>query len=194
MLSERLGHVLDKPLAVIARTIPFSPNALSAAGFVTTLIACYILSYDFFFGGILVLVGSAFDMLDGVVARTNNKVTLFGAFLDSVLDRYADAAILLAIAYHLRADSQMTGVVLCMVALVGSLIVSYTRARAEGLGKKCKVGLLERPERIILISLGAISGLIMPALWVLAVLTNVTVMQRICHVWKGTRNSTETLS
>jgi len=186
MLSEKYGHALDKPLGKIARNIPFSPNSLSVTGFLITLFACYILSLDLLVGGILILVGAAFDMLDGVVARTNNKITRFGAFLDSVLDRYSDAAIFLAIAYNLRSASHMSGVLLCMGTLLGSFMVSYSRARAEGLGEECKYGLMERPERIILVSAGAISGFIVPALWVLVVLTNFTVMQRIYYVWNAT--------
>jgi phosphatidylglycerophosphate synthase len=190
MLSEKYGHALDKPLGQIARSIPFSPNSLSVTGFLITLFACYILSFDLLSGGILILVGAAFDMLDGVVARTNNKITRFGAFLDSVLDRYSDAAIFLAIAYNLRSVSHMTGVLLCLGTLLGAFMVSYSRARAEGLGEECTYGLMERPERIILISFGAISGFIVPALWVLVVLTNVTVVQRIYHVWNATLNKT----
>jgi phosphatidylglycerophosphate synthase len=188
MLSEKYGHTFDKPLGKIAQRIPLNPNSLSIIGFIITLFACYILSFNLLAGGVLILFGALFDVLDGVVARINNKVTRFGAFLDSVLDRYSDAFILLAIAYNLENVSDMTGVVLCLGTLLGSFLISYSRARAEGIGEECKYGIMERPERLILISLGTISGIIIPALWVLVVLTNFTVMQRIYYVWDATNN------
>jgi phosphatidylglycerophosphate synthase len=188
MLGEKFGHVFDKPLGSVARKIPLDPNSLSLIGFIITLFACYILSFDLRTGGVLILFGAVFDVLDGVVARANSKTTRFGAFLDSVLDRYSDAFILLAIAYNLEKASNRTGVVLCLGTLLGSFLVSYSRARAEGIGQECKHGIMERPERLILISLGTISGIIIPALWVLVVLTNFTVMQRIFYVWNATKN------
>jgi phosphatidylglycerophosphate synthase len=186
MLSEKFGHALDKPLGNIARKIPFSPNSLSITGFIITLFACCILSFDLLSGGFLILVGAIFDVLDGVVARAQNKMTRFGAFLDSVLDRYSDAFILLAIAYNMRNVSNTTGVMLCLGTLLGSFLISYARARAEGLGQECKYGIMERPERLILLSIGTISGFIIPVLWVLVVLTNFTVLQRIYYVWNAT--------
>ena len=189
MLSRRYGHAFDKPLAEFARKIPFSPNLITVIGFIITLFACYMLTFNLLTGGFLVLVGALFDILDGVVARAKNKMTLFGAFLDSVLDRYSDAFILLAIAYNLGSGSQITGVILSLGTLVGAFLISYSRARAEGIGQECTYGILERPERIILISVGAISGYILPVLWVLVVLTNVTVIQRIYYVWNATNNS-----
>ena len=188
MLGEKFGHAFDKPLERIARKIPLNPNTLSIIGFIITIFACYILSFNLLTGGVLILFGGVFDVLDGVVARINNKTTRFGAFLDSVLDRYSDAFILLAIAYNLEKASDRTGVVLCLGTLLGSFLISYSRARAEGIGEECKHGLMERPERIILISIGAISGFIIPALWVLVMLTNFTVMQRIYYVWTATNN------
>jgi len=188
MLSNKFGHAFDHPLKKIAQKIPFSPNVLSVAGFVITLFACYRLSFDFLTGGIFILVGALFDVMDGVVARTQKKMTRFGAFLDSVLDRYSDAFILLAIAYNLKNESNTVGIVLCLGTLVGAFLISYSRARAEGIGEECKNGLMERPERIILISLGAITGLIIPVLWILVVLTHFTVLQRIHHVWNAAGN------
>ncbi len=193
MLGEKLGHVFDKPFAAFARKISFSPNVLSLTGFVVTLFASCVLMFDLRRGGLLVLAGGAFDSLDGVVARTNGKTSRFGAFLDSVLDRYSDAAILLAIAWNLADHNNYQGIMLCLGTLVGAFLISYTRARAEGLGENCKYGLMERPERVLLLSFGAISGLMMPVLWVLFVLTHFTVFQRIHHVWRltGTREGRE---
>ncbi len=188
MLSNKYGHAFDKTFERIAKVIPFSPNSLSIAGFLITLFACYRLTFDLLTGGVLILVGALFDMFDGAVARTRNKTTLFGAFFDSVLDRYSDAFIFLAIAYSLGRTSNITGVILCLGTLLGSFMTSYSRARAEGLGEECKHGFMERPERIILVSLGAISGFIIPTLWVLVVLTNFTAVQRIYYVWNVTNN------
>jgi len=184
MLSEKLGHVFDKPLEKIAKRIPLEPNTLTITGFLLTLVASYVLISDLRFGGLLVLAGGLFDILDGVVARVNKKTSKFGAFLDSVLDRYSDALILIAIALNLGKGNDRTGVFLCIGTLVGAFLISYSRARAEGLGEKCTYGILERPERIILISFGAITGLIMPVLWLMVILTHFTVLQRIFHVWR----------
>ena len=189
MLGNRYGHVFDKPLGGVARRIPVHPNLLSVLGFAITLFACYVLSFDLPRGGILILCGAFFDVLDGVVARATNKITRFGAFLDSVLDRYSDAFIMFAVAYNMATDANMTGVVLCMGTLLGSFLVSYSRARAEGLGEECKYGIMERPERLILITAGAISELMIPVLWILVVLTNITVIQRIHYVWKATKKN-----
>ena len=184
MIGEKLGHFIDRPLARIARKTPFSPNVVSLAGFLVTIAASYVLISDLMTGGILVLAGGFFDMFDGVVARVNNKRTKFGAFLDSVLDRYSDSFILLAIAWNLGTHDNHTGVLLCLISLVGAFLVSYVRARAEGLGEQCQYGLMERPERLILISFGAITGLIYPVLWILVILTHFTVFQRIYYVNK----------
>ena len=184
MLSEKFGHALDKPLQKLAEKIPFSPNTVTVAGFLITIMSAYVLSFDLFIGGIFVLAGGSFDMLDGIIARINNKTSRFGAFLDSFLDRVSDALIFLGIAWNFSTAGNKTGVILCLAALVGSFLISYARARAEGLNTKCNVGTMERPERIILISFGLITGFIMPVLWILLVLTWFTVIQRIFYVWK----------
>jgi len=186
MLGEKLGHIFDKPFAGVARRISINPNSLSITGFLVTLIASYVLSFNLSVGGLLVLAGGAFDVLDGVVARTNGKSSRFGAFLDSVLDRYSDAAVLLAVGWNLAGHGDYTGLMLALGTMVGAFLISYTRARAEGLGVNCKYGLMERPERIVLISFGAVAGLIGPVLWILLVLTHFTALQRIRHVWRLT--------
>lgn len=186
MIGEKLGHVLDKPLKPLAQRIPLTPNALSVIGFLITLCGSYVLTYNLRIGGIFIVVGSCFDMLDGIVARVNNRSTIFGAYLDSVLDRYADAFILLAIAWNLGQHNSHGGVLLCLGTLIGSFLISYARARAEGLGVDCKHGLMERPERIILIAIGTITGFILPVLWILLILTHMTVIQRVQYVWRQT--------
>jgi len=187
MLSARLGHFLDAPLGFIARRIPFSPNVLSVTGFLITAAAAFIIPYHLLLGGIFIMIGGIFDMLDGIVARTTGRATKFGAFLDSVLDRYSDAFLFLSIAWYLAAHGDHTGSFLSIGTLVGAFLISYARARAEGLGASCHTGILERPERIILLIVGTVTGLIVPVLWILLVLTHLTVLQRIFHVWNGTR-------
>jgi len=186
MFGEKLGHVFDKPLERFARRIPLSPNTLSLIGFLLTVLASFFLTFNLRLGGIVILLGGIFDVLDGVVARVNNKASKFGAFLDSVLDRYSDALILLGIAWNLFSKNDYPGMVLCFGTMVGALLISYTRARAEGIGESCSHGLMERPERIVLISLGAITDMMVPVLWIMVVLTHFTVLQRIHHVWKAT--------
>lgn len=186
MIGDKFGHAFDGPLEHIAKNISVTPNSLTVIGFLVTVLASAVLTKNLFLGGILILAGGLFDVLDGVVARVNSKKSRFGAFLDSVLDRYSDALILLSISWNLMKNDNTIGMVLCLGTLVGSFLISYARARAEGLGENCSYGLLERPERLILISFGAITGLMMPVLWVLAVLTHVTVLQRIYHVWRVT--------
>jgi phosphatidylglycerophosphate synthase len=184
MLGNRLGHFLDKPLSSMAQKVRISPNQITLAGFVLTIIAAFTLAFSLFWGGLLTLVAGLFDMLDGVVARTQNKSTEFGAFFDSVMDRYSDGALFLGLGwYFLRAGSYM-GLFLSLATMIGALLVSYTRARAEGLGKDCKVGIMERPERIILMAFGAITGWIFPVMWIMVILTHATVIQRMHYVWK----------
>ena len=184
MISEKMGHTLDKPFASLARRIPFSPNAITISGFLFTVICSLIVAYDLRWGALCMLPAALLDMVDGMVARAQGKSSKYGAFLDSVLDRYSDAAILLAVAWNLGTKGDVTGVILSCSSLVGSLIISYVRARAEGLGISCTHGLMERPERLILLFLGAVSGYMTAALWVLSVLTHVTVAQRIFHTRK----------
>ena len=184
MLGNKFGHFLDRPLGNLARAVPFHPNTLTVAGFLLTVMASLVLVRSLAFGGVLVIIGGLFDVFDGVVARVNEKQTRFGAFLDSVLDRFSDAFILLAVGLNLFRHGNMPGMALCVLTLVSSFLVSYVRARAEGLGKNCKEGLMERPERIVLFSLGAITGFMVPILWILFILTQFTVFQRMYHALK----------
>jgi phosphatidylglycerophosphate synthase len=187
LIGEKFGHIFDAPLENFAKRIPFHPNVITIAGFLVTVFASAVLAANMRLGGGLVLAAGFFDVFDGVVARVNDKKSAFGAFLDSVLDRYSDAFILLAVGWNLYGGGQRTGPILSLLTLVGAFLISYTRARAEGLGGECKNGLLERPERVVLISVGAMTGLIIPVLWFMAVFTHVTALQRIYHVWKLSR-------
>ena len=184
MLGARLGHFLDNPLSSIAKRIPVSPNFLTVAGFLITLTAALTIPHSIRIGGILILLGGLCDMLDGIVARTTGRATKFGAVLDSLLDRYSDAFLFLSIAWYLAAEGDHSGAFLSIGTLVGAFLISYARARAEGLGISCQSGLLERPERIILLIFATITGWVVPVLWIMLVLTHVTVFQRFCFVRK----------
>lgn len=184
MIGAKFGHFLDKPLTPLVKKIPLNPNVLTVAGFVVTITAAFVLPYNIKLGGLLILVGGLFDMLDGIAARVNNRATRFGAFLDSLLDRYADAFLFLSVAWYLASKGEHTGAFLSLGTLVGALLISYARARAEGLGESCSTGIMERPERIILLILAALTGWFIPVLLVMFVLTHVTVIQRAYHVWR----------
>ena len=187
MLSAHFGHFLDAPLSALAKRVPVSPNLLTVAGFLITICAALIIPYNLRLGGLFMLFGGVLDMLDGIVARTSGRVTKFGAFLDSVLDRYSDAFLFLSISYYLAADGNHAGSFLSLGTLVGAFLISYARARAEGLGESCHTGIMERPERIILLIFATLTGWLVPVLWIMLVLTHITVVQRIYHVWKAMR-------
>jgi phosphatidylglycerophosphate synthase len=184
MFGDKFGHFLDRPLRSITRRIPFSPNTLTAIGFFITVFAAFVIPYDLRLGGLLILFGGLFDMLDGIVARTTGKATIFGAFLDSFLDRVSDAVLFLAVAWYFAQHDNNTGVLVCLATLVGAFLISYIRARAEGLGESCHTGLMERPERVVLLAFGAITGWLIPVIWIMIVLTYLTVIQRVYYVWR----------
>lgn len=165
-----------------------SPNMLTMVGLLLTLgVTATLATGHLFWGGVLVLATSLFDMLDGALARATDRNSTFGAFLDSTMDRYSEALIFLGLLIYYQ---QMPGIhyelIFVYLTVVGSLMVSYTRARAEALGLDCKVGMLARPERIILLAGGLIVGWIHIALAILAFFTNVTAIQRVYHVWAQT--------
>jgi len=187
MIGAKLGHFLDAPLSPILKRTRIHPNIFTITGFIITALAALVIPYNIKLGGLLILIGGLFDMLDGVSARVNNKVTKFGAFLDSVLDRYSDAFLFLSIAWYLAGKGDHTGAFLSLGTLVGAFLISYARARAEGLGQECNTGIMERPERIILLILAVLTGWFTSVLLVMFVLTHVTVLQRVYYVWKATQ-------
>ncbi|MBF0327888.1 MAG: CDP-alcohol phosphatidyltransferase family protein [Nitrospirae bacterium] len=187
MFGAKLGHVLDKPLEPLAKKIRLSPNIITLTGFILNAFAAVAILFDAYSGGLLILFSGFFDALDGVVARVNNKKTAFGAFLDSTLDRYSDFFLFMAVAWLFYEQKNIAGSLLSLGGLAGALLTSYVRARAEGLGIQCSVGLMERPERLILLALGCISGFIFPVIAALFVLTHLTVIQRIMHVYHASR-------
>ncbi len=188
MISAKLGHFYDKPLKKIAKHLPFSPNTITIFGFLVTILAAFVIPQNLKLGGLLIMLAGFFDMLDGIVARVNGKATKFGAFLDSVLDRYSDAFLFLSFSWYLAANGNHTGSFLSLGTLVGAFLISYSRARAEGVGQECHTGIMERPERIILLIFGALTGWITPVFWIMLILTHITVIQRIYYVYKNIRN------
>ncbi len=187
MIGEKFGHIFDAPLEKFAKRITLHPNVITLVGFLLTVLASAVMVTHMALGGALVLAAGFFDVFDGVVARVNDKKSAFGAFLDSVLDRYSDACIFLAVGWNLYRSGRLLGLILSLLTLVGAFLISYTRARAEGLGSECKNGLLERPERVVLVSVAAMTGLIVPVLWFMVVFTHITALQRIYHVWRLSR-------
>lgn len=191
MLSELLGARSRRVAEALASAIAargVSANVLTIVGLgLTFVVAAVIAMGHERVGGVLLLIVAAMDTLDGALARVTRTTSTFGAFLDSLSDRYAEAAILmgLLVLFLERGDQYMPLVV--YATLVGSFAVSYARARADGLGLRCEVGLLPRPERILILGLFLAIGQAAIALWLLAVLTNATAVQRVLHVWRLTR-------
>ena len=189
-MFNQLKDTIRTATIPIAKAVPLSPNALTLIGLAISIISAAAFSRgELITGGVLILVSGVFDILDGAVARANGRMTSFGGVLDSVCDRYADAVIFIGIMYGALDGSISTaalpGIPLwlwCVTALIGSLLVSYTRARAEGAGvEKMNVGIAERPERMILLAVGAFSGLIVWAIAAIVVLTHITIIQRILY-------------
>lgn len=193
MLSQTIGRICRAILNLMVRGISLlgvNPNLLTFVGFLITLLAAYYLAQGRFFdAGIVIIFSGIFDMLDGRLARITNKVTKFGAFFDSVLDRYSDMALFLGLLIHYARIQQMTYLVLAGIVMMGAVMTSYTRARAESLIPLCKVGFMERPERLVLIIIGALSGKMAPVLWVMAIMSNLTVIHRIVYTWKQASRS-----
>lgn len=185
MIGHIFGHFLDRPFSPIIKGARINPNLLTIAGFSITVIAALVIPVSLILGGLLILLGALFDIFDGIVARVNGKTTKFGAFLDSLLDRYSDAFIFLSIAWYFFERADNTGVFFCIATMVGALLVSYARARAEGLGIDCKAGIMERPERMILLIIAALTGWVKPIIAVMFILTHITVVQRSYVVWRA---------
>ena len=178
-----------EPITRILQRLHVTPNQITVVGTLLNVAAAVLVAMDrYIVAGIVFLVAGCFDMLDGALARSANKVTPFGAFFDSTLDRFSEGVMLAAIAYSFARHGRDLDVALVVIALLGSLMVSYTRARAESLGAECKVGIMSRPERIVLIALGLFFSVLLPyAIYVLVALTTVTVIQRVVHTYRQLR-------
>ena len=188
MVSSRIGHSLDPYLLKIYHFIFINksvhPNVLTILGtcFGISASACIIFGH-FLLGGLALLISGFFDMLDGPLARSIGKVTVFGGFLDSVLDRYTDLLVMGGILFFYMTQGSICYASITFIAAVGTAIIPYARARAEAADIQCRSGLLERPERIVLLLIGLfIPTLLAVVVIILAILTHITVIQRIIHV------------
>jgi CDP-diacylglycerol--glycerol-3-phosphate 3-phosphatidyltransferase len=176
-----------------------TPNAISLTGLALCVLAAVLVFMDYYFlGGLAFIVGSVCDTLDGRYSRMSGKGSSFGAFLDSTLDRMEEGIVLTAVAYQFSVAGNDAAVAACVVAVLASLMVSYTRARAEALGVECKVGIADRAVRVVILSAGLVLAkgagilgvdLLEPAVWLLAGLSAITVGQRIFHVRKELRRA-----
>jgi CDP-diacylglycerol--glycerol-3-phosphate 3-phosphatidyltransferase len=189
------GWLLDRIVHGLALT-RISPNALTIFGVIINIVAAFFFGHAnatnagpmFFYAGLVIIGAGLFDMVDGRVARRNNQVTVFGAFFDSVMDRYSDVILFFGLLVYYGRINRFRYVVLVAFVMVTSLMVSYTRARAEALIGQCKVGFMERPERIVLVILGALFNRMAPVLWVLAALSTITVAHRIIYTYSKTKH------
>ena len=173
------------PMVSALQRLKVTPNQVTIAGTVLNMAAAALVVVDHLvYAGIVFLVAGCFDMLDGALARLAKKVTPFGAFLDSTLDRVSEGVVLAAIAYLLAAQGRSIDAALVVLALLGSILVSYTRARAESLGLECKVGLMSRPERVILVALGLFFNVLPYVIYIMLALTAFTVIQRVVHTYR----------
>src|SRR3954470_16122205 len=184
LIGITFGWMIDRIVRWLALS-KIHPNVLTFVGLLINIWAAWLFSKGQFFAAGLVVVGaSIFDMVDGRVARATNQVTRFGGFFDSVLDRYSDLALFMGLLVYYASINRYFYIVLTAIVMTGSVMVSYTRARAENSIPKCKVGFLERPERVVLIIIGALFGRMAAVLWVIAVLSNITVVHRMIYTWQ----------
>jgi len=181
------GRIIEKIVGALALS-KIHPNVLTFFGLVINVLAAFLFAAGRFRTAGLVLIGAGlFDMVDGRVARETNQVTRFGGFFDSVLDRYSDLGVLMGLLVYYASIDRFFYIVLTAIAMTGSVMVSYSRARAENAIPKCKVGFLERPERVVLLILGALANRMAPVLWVTAVLSNLTVVHRMIYTFQEAR-------
>src|ERR1700741_1560784 len=187
------GWLLDRIVHTLALT-RISPNVLTFVGLMINIAAAFLFGHAnaantgrmFLYAGLVIIGAGIFDMVDGRVARRTNQVTIFGAFFDSVIDRYSDVVLFFGLVVYYARPNHFRYVVLTAFVMVTSLMVSYTRARAEALIGQCKVGFMERPERIVLVIIGALFNRMAPVLWILAVISTITVIHRIKYTYEQT--------
>lgn len=189
LVADRVRERVLRLGALLART-GLTPNQLTVMGLVLNGVVGWVAAEGRLqLAGVLLIVAGAFDMLDGAVARATGRVTRFGGVLDSVLDRYAEAFVLGGLLiWIVRTELGAVPVLLCYATIVGSILVSYVRARAEGAGIALTQGFFARPERIVVLALGLLLDRPIWALWLLAVATNLTVLQRLWLVRRAARD------
>lgn len=183
--ARRWTKKLRMAIARVLGFLGFSPNGLTILGYLVHLPVMYVLATGRLqLGGVLVALAGLVDTLDGALARETGQDSQFGAFLDSVSDRYSEGTVLFGLFLWYLGTGARLELALIFIALLGSVMVSYARARAEALGFECKVGLLTRLERVGVIVVGLVVQRVQLMLWAMAIFTNVTAMQRIYHVWR----------
>ena len=196
MISEKLGHRLDNTLSRIALVIfgkDIQPNFLTIMGLVINVAAAVCLGMGYWvWGGCLIIIAGFFDVLDGAVARTFKKATKFGGFLDSVIDRYSDIVLLIGIIWFYAMKNKLGYVFLACIVLMGCILIPYSRAKAEIFLERCNIGIMERAERTIFLAIGSIFNVMTIVLWILAIFTHITVIQRIHYAWKKMHKLEET--
>jgi CDP-diacylglycerol--glycerol-3-phosphate 3-phosphatidyltransferase len=194
MIISKLGAVLDRPFEALVRAlVRVNPDVLTTIGLALNGVACALFAFAggpgyaspamLRTGGVVALVAAIFDMLDGRVARLRGRETRFGAYLDSTMDRYSDMLLYMGLLVLYARLEQTHLMVLVWVAAFGGFMTSYARARAESLIPRCPVGLMERPERVVLIIAGAVLNRMVAVLWVIAILSNVTAVQRVVYTY-----------
>jgi CDP-diacylglycerol--glycerol-3-phosphate 3-phosphatidyltransferase len=190
-----IGTASNRIIRLIVRGLALSrihPNVLTFMGLLINVGAAVLLaSGRFRAAGLVIISAGLFDMVDGRVARATNQVTRFGGFFDSVLDRYSDLGLLIGLLVYYGNINRSFYVVLTAIVMTGSVMVSYTRARAENAIPTCKVGFMERPERVVLLIIGALFDRMAPVLWAIAVLSNITVAHRMFFTWQESRRLEE---
>jgi CDP-diacylglycerol--glycerol-3-phosphate 3-phosphatidyltransferase len=191
VLSRYREHVAraSEPVARGLLAARLRPNQLTLLGLAASALAAgAFASGALRWAGLLLAVAGALDILDGALARVSARESPFGAFLDSVLDRYSDLLVLAGVVVLYVRQGRSVEVAVTLAALLGTVMVSYTRARAESVGVECRVGVLERGDRLLLLIAGALLGFLLPALWLVAIGANLTAVHRIVHVWQTTRD------
>ncbi len=190
MFSEavrKYSRTFLEPIARLISATNISPNVLTVIGFFLMVGVAFVLAQGrFFLGGVLITIFAIFDAIDGTLARMTKRTSRFGAFLDSTLDRFSEAVIFFGLFVYYLSQSQSMELILIYATVVGSLMVSYARARAEGIGVPLKDGLFTRFERIFLLVVGLLFNILTPVLWILAIFTNLTAVQRMYVVWQIT--------
>ncbi len=195
--TRAFGRACGVLLDAIVRWLALArinPNVLTFLGLVVNIVAAVLFGYAnaenqarlFRYAGLVIIGSGFFDLVDGRVARATNRVTRFGGFFDSVVDRYSDATQFLGLLVFYGRGDRFFYVILTAIVMISAIMVSYTRARAESLIGSCRVGFMERPERLVLVIIGALFNRMAPVLWIIAVLSTITVIHRIRYTWTRT--------
>ena len=196
--TRTFGRACGVLLDAIVRWLALArinPNVLTFLGLVVNVVAAILFGYArgesqarlFRYAGLVIIGSGFFDLVDGRVARATNRVTRFGGFFDSVVDRYSDASQFLGLLVFYARGDRFFYVILTAIVMISAIMVSYTRARAESLIGSCRVGFMERPERLVLVIIGALFNRMAPVLWIIAVLSTITVIHRIRYTWTRTQ-------